>query len=324
MGAYLLIGGAGFVGAHLARRLLDAGDEVTVLDACIDYERSEPAFAADVRDWRRRVLLAGAEVLRGDVRDAAALRALLVARSPANVVHLANLPLADVAAADPEVARASIVDGSLQVLEAIAGLRRRPSLTYVSSSMVYGHFACEPQGEAGPLRPLSTYGRLKLDAERRVRALARREGVTATIVRPSAVYGPGDLNGRVLQRLVEAATGGVPFALKAPASARMDFTWVEDLAAGLHAAALRASGPPRAYNVTTGAARSLGEAIAIVRGHVPGLEVRDHGFDATAPRRGSLDIGRARRELGWTPRWTLEAGLESYLAFARTRARAAA
>jgi nucleoside-diphosphate-sugar epimerase len=324
MGAYLLVGGAGFVGAHLARRLLDAGDEVTVLDACIDYERSEPALAADVRDWRRRVLLAGAEVLRGDVRDAAALRALLTARSPANVVHLGNLPLADVAAADPEVARGSIVDASLQVLEAIVGLRRRPSLTYVSSSMVYGHFAREPQDEAGPLRPLSTYGRLKLDAERRVRALARREGVTATIVRPSAVYGPGDLNGRVLQRLVEAATRGVPFALKAPASARLDFTWVEDLAAGLHAAALRASGPPRAYNVTTGAARSLGEAIAIVRGHVPELEVRDDGPDGTAPRRGSLDIARARRELGWTPQWTLEAGLKSYLAFARAGARAAA
>ncbi len=317
MGGFVLVGGAGFIGAHLARRLLDAGERVVVLDAGVDYRRSSPGATAALLAWRRRVLLHGAEIVAGDARDPAALEAALRAAGPRHVVHLGNLPLADVAAADPLAARAGIVGATTNVLRAVAALPRRPTLTYVSSSMVYGDFACDPMGESGPLRPRSAYGRLKLDAERRLRAGARRAGVTVTIVRPSAVYGPGDVNGRILQRLVDAAVFERPFVLTAAPATRIDFTWVQDAAAGIHAAALRGDGPPRAYNVTAGSAQTIAAAIEIVRDRVPGLDVVLGCEDALAPRRGSLDIARARRELGWTPSRTLESGLDAYLHFVR-------
>lgn len=317
MARFFIVGGAGFIGAHLTRRLLDAGDDVVVLDAGVDYRRSPPAQTRALLEWRRTVLLDGAEIITCDAADAARLHDVLARRCPEHVVHLANLPLADLAAADPVLARASIVDAATNVLTAAASLPRPPSLTYVSSSMVYGDFATEPMGEAGPLRPRSAYGRLKLDAERRLSQAARRTGMALTIVRPAAVYGPGDVNGRVLQRLVDAATQATPFVLTAAPSTRIDFTWVQDAAAGIQAAALRAAGPPRAYNVTTGAARTMAAAIDIVRTHAPALDIVTGGRDDATPRRGTLDTSRARRELDWVAQWTLEQGLATYMQFAR-------
>jgi UDP-glucose 4-epimerase len=318
MARFLLVGGGGFIGAHVARRLLDAGDDVVVLDAGVDYERSPPAQTRALLDWRRDVLLDGAEIVSGNAADAARLQALLRRWRPEHVVHLGNLPLADLAAADPVRARASIVHATTSVVTAAASLPRPPALTYVSSSMVYGDFATDPMGEAGPLRPRAPYGRLKLDAERRLSTVAGRARLPLTIVRPSAVYGPGDVNGRVLQRLVDAATQATPFVLTAAPSTRIDFTWVQDAAAGIHAAALRKASTPRAYNVTSGAARTIAAAIDIVRAHVPELNVVSGPCDAAAtPRRGTLDTRRARRELGWAPHWTLEQGLVAYLGFAR-------
>jgi UDP-glucose 4-epimerase len=317
MARFFIVGGAGFIGAHLTRRLLDAGDDVVVLDAGLDYRRSPPAQTRALLEWRRAVLLDGAEIISCDADDAARLQDVLARRCPEHVVHLGNLPLADLAAADPARGRASIVDAATTVLAAVAPLPRPPSLTYVSSSMVYGDFATEPMGEAGPLRPCSAYGRLKLDAERRLSLAARRTGLALTIVRPSAVYGPGDVNGRVLQRLVDAATQATPFVLTAAASTRIDFTWVQDAAAGIHAAALRAAGAPRAYNITTGAARTMAAAIDIVRTHAPALDIVTGDRDGAAPRRGTLDTSRARHELDWAAQWTLEQGLAAYVEFAR-------
>jgi nucleoside-diphosphate-sugar epimerase len=316
MAQFLLVGGTGFIGAHLARRLADHGEDVTVLDAGFDYGRTGSELRRAILEWRRRRLLADVPVLHGDARDAASLRDIARRVRPTHIVQLANLPLADLAATDPARARASIVGGSLNVLRAAADLPRRPSLVYVSSSMVYGHFDREPMPEDAPKRPHGPYGQLKLAAERTLAAHAATAGVPLTIVRPSAVYGPGDVHGRVLQRLVDAAAWGTPFVLRAEPETRLDFTSVHDVAAGLHAAALGgASGG--VYNITAGHAHSLRATIAVVRRHTPALQVvTAPGSPQGPPRRGTLDIGQARRELGWAPRWTLRDGLAAYATFA--------
>ncbi len=286
-----------------------------MLDAGFDYARTEPERRRSIIDWRRRHLLADVPVLHGDTRDVAQLRAVARSLRPTHVVQLANLPLADLAVTDPAPAKTSIVDGSLSLLRATAELRRRPSLVYVSSSMVYGDFEREPVPEGAPKRPHGPYGQLKLAAERTLAAQAPAAGVRLTIVRPSAVYGPGDVNGRVLQRLVDAAAQDAPFVLSAAPETRLDFTSVHDVAAGLHAAALAECGG--VYNVTAGDAHSLRAAIAVVRSHAPALRVvTAPGAPPQAPRRGTLDIGRAWRELGWAPRWKLADGLGAYAAFA--------
>ncbi len=110
------------------------------------------------------------------------LAAALAVR-PDAVVHLANLPLVGVASRDPALAYAAIVGTTAAVVAAVERHAPAARLTYVSSSMVYGDFAHDPQPESAPLAPREPYGAAKLEAERRVRASRTRW----TIVRPSAV-----------------------------------------------------------------------------------------------------------------------------------------
>jgi nucleoside-diphosphate-sugar epimerase len=312
VGRALLIGGAGFIGSHLARELVRRDVEVVVVDDDRTWLPSLADAAARARAWRRRTLLPGVPIRAGGPDDEEALRRHVAAVAPSVVVHLANLALAGVAARDPAAARESIVAGTGRVLRAVAASAPDARVTFVSSSMVYGDFTADPQPETAPLRPREPYGACKLDAEQLVRASA----LDWTIVRPSAVYGPGDGNGRFVQRLVEGATSGRPLELTADPETRLDFTWVGDLAAGLACAATAPAASRRTFNLTFGGARSLGEAIAIVRAHGHDLVVRPRATATVRPRRGTLDVSAARAALGYTPAWSLEDGLAAYLAAA--------
>lgn len=313
----LVVGGGGFIGAHLVRTLVDRGAAVTVVDAWRSYGASLGGEREQTLAWRCERLLAGADVHTLSTDDTDTLRALVAERAPEVVVQLANLPFAQRAFERPSEARREIV-GSTEAL--LRTLDRAPQLrhvVYVSSSMVYGDFEREPMPEEGPCRPREPYGRFKHAAERLVRRHAAVAGHAVTVVRPSAVYGPGDLGGRFIQRLVAAARSGDTLTLTGAAHTRLDFTFVEDLADGLRRATAHPTGASATFNMTFGEARSLAEAIAIVRdlGHPVAIE---HANDPTTfrPRRGALDISRARRALGYDPRHGLERGLERYLSVA--------
>ncbi len=315
MGRVLLIGGAGFIGAHLAREMLDRRHDVVVLDDDRTYLPGGEPDAVRARAWRREVLLCGAELRSGGPDDPAGLAREVRDAAPDAVVHLANMPLAGVAAADPAAARRSIVDGTANVLATLSEHAPAARLTFVSSSMVYGDFSQDPQPESAPLRPREPYGTCKLKAEELVRA----SDLAWTIVRPSAVYGPGDANGRFLQRLVEAATSGRTFQLTADPATRLDFTWVQDLARGLADAATCPGAVGETFNLTAGRSRSLGEAIEVVRARGHAVAVRRRPVVTARPRRGTLDIARARTVLGYRPRCSLEDGLAAYLEAAGAR-----
>lgn len=300
----LVLGGTGFIGAHLASRLVSEGRAVVAVDVDRHFGAAPPDQVNLAATWRRRALLTGIEVVHADVHDAAGLRGLVDAWSPAAVVHLANLPLAWVAVDEPALAERAIVGATTSVLHALDG--RRVRLIYVSSSMVYGPFGREPMPEEAPLRPANPYGRLKVAAERAVRA-ARPDAV---VVRPSAVYGPGDANGRILQRLVDAA--GDPGTLEVDdPEAALDFTWVGDLAAGLSAALSVPSAAGQTFNLTRGVARTLAEAAAIA-----GVALRVRRSDEPPVRRGALDVSRARNVLGYRPTVDLEDGLPALAGWA--------
>ncbi|HSZ14157.1 MAG TPA: NAD(P)-dependent oxidoreductase [Solirubrobacteraceae bacterium] len=314
----LVAGGGGFIGSHLVRTLVDHGAAVTVADAWCSYGAPEDEERRRTLAWRREQLLDGAHVHTLSTDDARALRQLIRDCDPHVVVQLANLPFAQQAFEQPHEARHAIL-GSTDTLLAALQHQHAPHLhhvVYVSSSMVYGDFHREPMPEHAPCKPLEPYGRYKHQSEGLVREHGHATGRTVTIVRPSAVYGPGDLGGRFVQRLVAAAQSRATLTLTGGGRTRLDFTFVEDLAHGLRLAVLQPPGANSAtLNMTYGQARSLTDAVHVVRqlGYPVDIDFADEHV-AFRPRRGALDNSRARQLLGYAPQHPLELGLQRYLA----------
>jgi nucleoside-diphosphate-sugar epimerase len=169
----LVTGGTGFTGSHLVRRLLDRGCEVRVLD-------TQPGL--DDEDLRRR----GARIVFGSVTDAALVDQLT--KGVERVFHVAavfrqiNVPDA--------LYRSVNAEGTRIVAE--AALRHGVSaFVYCSTQGVHGDVEHPPGDENSPIAPADYYQQTKFEGEQHVQALVAR-GLTATILRPMAIYGPGD------------------------------------------------------------------------------------------------------------------------------------
>ncbi|MGW7004581.1 NAD-dependent epimerase/dehydratase family protein [Streptomyces sp. NPDC054933] len=314
----LITGGSGLIGHALVSRLTRRSDSVEVVVADLDAPRLPPTAgptAERIARLRRQRVAEMATVLTVDLTDAAAVSKVVREVAPTVVVQLAAVSVADDAARNPQATKEINVDGLGNVLTALDGTGAR--LVFVSSSFVYGDFETPVIDERHPLRPRGPYGVTKFQGEQMVRSAGSLGGMKSVIVRPSAVYGPWDSNRRIVQKLLEEARDGVPSTLRG-ADGSLDFTYVDDLAAGLELAAFHPSAPGRTFNLTAGKGRSLRELAEILRGHFPGHITREEPADASKPKRGTLDTGHAQLVLGYEPVWDLESGIEAYVSFYRS------
>ena len=312
MASVLLIGGAGFIGSHLARALHRRGYEIMVIDNLTYYTAPLDHVSASIIETRLSGLRQIAGVIRGDASQSIFVRRVLESYRPTHLVHLAGVPLLSFANAHLEDAYQSMVGSTMAVLQAAQGLTWLERLVYISSSTVYGDFQYAPVDEDHPLCPKDVYGGAKLAGEVLVQSFSRRFGLPVVVVRPSAVYGPTDVNQRVSQVLVQNALLGRPLVLNDPSTA-LDFTSVFDVADGLALAVSHPSAPGQVINVTRGEGRTLLEFTQILRRWIPGLRVEVQVADPLVPRRGALDITRASGLLGYRPRYSLEEGLAHYV-----------
>ncbi len=306
-------GGAGFVGSHVVKRLVEQGCDITVYDSYVIYSpvrpgEMQPNFAVRLADVFDRI-----DLVRGDTLNKDYLRRQLNAIAPQVIVHTAAMPLASLALEYTEEAFASILVSTLNILEIMRDFEHPCRLVFVSSSMVYGDFTSESVAEDHPTNPRDVYGAFKLAGETIVCAYARNFGIEATIVRPSAVYGPYEANSRVIQKFIRAALNGEPLTIDGDGSLRMDFTHVEDCAEGIVLCATHPAAAGHTFNITRGEARSLAEAAEAVKAHIPTVEVIHRPKPAHVPVRGTLDIARARDTLGFDPTIRLEDGIASYI-----------
>lgn len=318
----VLIGGAGFIGHHLALRLAARGWDVTVIDDLqinnlgrVSAWPHSPERTAALATLRQRIdLLDHADIAfhRVDARDRHALAALLPDPRDSVVVHLAGVAHADRANRDPYEA----IDSSLGSLAAALDVARRGAVRFVyfSSSMVYGDFVSPTADEDHPLRPIGVYGALKLSGELLVQAHQRVFGLPTTIIRPSALYGPRCISGRVTQRFVENAMRGEPLLVEGDGEEKIDFTYVDDLVEGVRLVVDSDLARNETFNLTCGNARSLLDLARVVKTEYPSADVRFGPRDPLRPRRGTLSIEKARRLLGYAPKVQLEDGIPRCIA----------
>jgi nucleoside-diphosphate-sugar epimerase len=316
MAKIMVTGGAGFIGSHTVRRLLDSGHDVVVMDYFMQYVHPLPLSFLENMQWRFDVLLDGSRIIHGSTTHKDELRRAMSDVSPDFVLHLAALPLANVAMVRTEEAFNTILGGTVNLLEVIRDMNTVQKIVYVSSSMVYGDFTLSPMPEEGPKTPKEIYGGMKLAGEILVRVFCRQHEIPYSIVRPSAVYGPTDHNGRVLQVFAENAFQRKPLLAVNPRATVLDFTYVEDVAQGLDKVLLSPEAVNEDFNITRGEARTLSDAIGVLRGLFSDIEVQEITQPTDfRPARGELDTSKARRLVGYEPKYSLEMGLARYVEF---------
>jgi UDP-glucose 4-epimerase len=180
----------------------------------------------------------------------------------------------------------------------------------MSSSMVYGDFTDQVL-EDDECRPQGQYGIMKLAGEWLVKDYARRTGMEYVILRPSAVYGPLDVEDRVVAKfMLTAMRGGV---LKVNgADETLDFTYVDDAADGVVAAATRIMSANRTYNITKSHSVSLLQAAEMIVKLVGNGTIEVQDKDSDFPSRGALNIDAAKEDLEYDPKVDVAEGFLRY------------
>jgi nucleoside-diphosphate-sugar epimerase len=303
----LVTGGLGLIGHNVVKKLEDLNHDVVITDTQTNYGII-PQSEIDYLISERKKQIRTEKIHRIDVSDSDNTDWLFRNYRPDAVIHLASFPRQKVVNVNPALGARVMSEGLLNLLE--SSLKHQCSrFLYTSSSMVYGDFkdhvtedtVCRPQGQ---------YGIMKLAGEWLVKDYQRR-GIDYTIFRPSAVYGPLDVEDRVISKfLLTAMRGGV---LKVNGiNETLDFTYVDDAANGIVQALLSENTKNKTYNITKSHSKTLFSAaeLAVKLVGKGTIEVREK--DADFPSRGALDITAARRDFGFDPKIDIEEGFEIY------------
>ena len=319
MAKVLITGGAGFIGSSIARELLEEEHEVVIYDSFVQYISPLESHYQIYLKERFEGIKDKLVIERGDTSDKVNISKAIFRHKPERIIHLAALPIADLSNKYPEEALNSIVLGAVNVLDVIKDVDFVKRFIYASSSMIYGDFEYEPADEEHPKRPKDVYGGTKLAGEILTQSYGRRFGIKYTIIRPSAVYGPTDVNRRVSQIFIENALKGKKLILHSGGDTRLDFTFVKDTAHGFVLATFSDKAENEVFNITRGEGRSIKEFAEILQEYFPDLETVVEPGDVFRPKRGALDISRARELLGYNPKYSLEDGIREYVEFFKCR-----
>ncbi len=305
----LITGGKGFIGSKIVEMLCKDGHQLTVVDNEDTYGIMTTSQLNKLYEWRTRNWIAKqVNYIKGDVLDRlTCLKAF--SHHPDIVIHLATYPRAKIVDNDPIAGIPKVINTTTNLLwhSEKFGVKK---FVYVSSSMVYGDFS-DGMKEDGKTKPKNLYGEAKLTGERMVKLFAKRDNLNYNIIRPSGVYGPGDMPDRVVSKFFDQAMNNQAITLH-NGNNKVDFTYRQDAARGIIMAALS----PVAnisLNITAGKAtslRTLAEKIIALTGSES--DITDTGDHKLYPMRGTLDISRAKDLLGYVPEFTLDEGLESY------------
>src|SRR5262245_42845289 len=300
----LVTGGAGFIGSHVAERLLRDGCEVVVFDnESTGLRENVPAAARYIK---------GDVSLIDDLDEAFAL-------APEAVCHIAGQVSLIRSYTDAGIDLRTNVVGTLNVLQQC--LRNRvPRLLYAASMQAYGNTSMLTTPEDAPCEPASYYGITKYAAERYVRATAERPDLdfafNVTCFRMFNVYGPRQAVDNPYQGVLGIFLGNVlrgePLTIYGDGRQTRDFVYIDDVVDAWAGALRNPASHGGVFNLGSGRQIAIADLARIVVDAV--ADGRDHPVVYKPARPGELrsveaDITRARSVLAWEPRVTLERGL---------------
>jgi UDP-glucose 4-epimerase len=307
----LVTGGLGFIGHNVVAYLESQGRQIVVTDTQTTYGIIPESELKWLITERRKKIHTD-RVYGIDIADCDGMAWLIRHHRPEVVIHLASFPRQKVVNANPQWGSRSMSEGLLNLLE-VSAENKVEKFVYVSSSMVYGNFEHNDDGihESHPTRPIGAYGIMKLAGEWLVRDYTRKTGMAHVIVRPSAVYGPLDVEDRVVSKfLITAMNRGIIQVNGAQES--LDFSYVDDTAQGIAQASVSQDAWNTTYNITRGRSRTLQDAAQLAVNICQGGSLRINEPDSNFPTRGQLNIQRACLDFGYNPQVDIEQGFKTY------------
>jgi UDP-glucose 4-epimerase len=309
MRQFLVTGGAGFIGSHIAEALVARGDKVRVLD------NLSTGNLANLASIRSKV-----EFIEGDVSDRSAVaRAVKGVECVYHQAALASVPRSVESPLDTNLA---CVTGTLTVLDEArkAGVRR---LVYAGSSSVYGDQPTSSKRESDLPAPISPYGAAKLAGELYCQAFTATYGFETVTIRYFNVFGPrqdpSSPYSAVIPLFITALLAGRQPTVYGDGGQSRDFTFISNVVHGNLLAADAPGVAGKVFNVANGRSTTLVELLDALRRLLGVSTAQVHAPPRVGDVRESLaDISRARAELGYEPQVGFEEGLRRSIDYYRT------
>ncbi|HEU4342772.1 MAG TPA: NAD(P)-dependent oxidoreductase [Candidatus Binatia bacterium] len=303
----ILITGAGLIGAHLARRIVDGGDLAVLYDLVPNREYIGKVVGPD-----------RASVIAADVRDLPALTQGLKDYEIDTAVHTAGL-IGKRVAENTYTGSTNNILGTINVLEAarLMGLHR---VVYVSTFGVYDRSKIKDPliREDAATGGHNLYTVTKLCSEHLVHGYANHHNLDTIIIRPGGVFGRGhyvggSTVGTIMRDLAMGMIKKTSLTIDAKVYGPNEYVYAKDVALALHLACKAASPTQRTYNAGSGVVTGPEELARIVNDLIPTIEVKVIGWSDADAKSAPLDLTASKAELGYTPQFSLKEALRNYM-----------
>jgi UDP-glucose 4-epimerase len=310
----LVIGGKGLVGIHTSRRFLREGYPVVMYDT----------YTGDVGDFFDG--LPAPIFVEGDISDFEHLKQLVERYQVKGIVHAALSHGAQDSINDPTGSFKAIVEGTLKFLE-LARLKKDLRLVFISSQAVYGPRPdLKPIKEDDSLNPTDVYPAWKALCDLMCFTYQSVFGVDLVVLRTSFVYGPHRRKRRQLTEIwLRKAIAGESVQMEDGADHEMDMTFAEDMAQGVFLAYKVRPLKHRLFNISQGKNVTFREIAKTIMDLIPGSSIKlgpgpsEYLSKNVVAMRGPADITRAREELGYEPKYTVQKGIGELLDWIRNK-----
>ena len=298
----LLVGGAGFIGSHLAKQLKDNGNEIAIIDPLLVASKIDDLWRESVKEYRFNEILDGFYIYENVFQEVGAK--VIESWSPDIIVHLGALPLEGTG---NEMVEHHQINNDTSLTYLVAYLSRKfdiEKLVYMSSVFAYGDTDKRTVDENQRINPTTPYGVSKASSEFIIKTIAPRWN----IIRTKSVYGFGDLNMRATSVFMDRALKNKPFWVNK--SSLLDYIYIDDLVDGI-IKVIETDHVNEEFHISGGISRPLLDYVKELKKHIPDLDYEIKEID-DRPMRSASSNSKARRLLGWYPKVSLKDGVKKY------------
>ena len=319
----LIVGGAGFIGHNLALYLKKRNFSVLTVDNLkvnnlefvknnIKDKNKKKLYFSFIKERLNLLKKKKIPLKKIDGRDKNKLIKIFDKFKPDVVVHLAAVSHDNRSNEDPE----TTFDNSFRTLfNSLEASKKFKNIHFIflSSSMVYGNFKKQSVLEDSSCEPLGIYGALKISGEHLIKSYSNVFGIKYTIVRPSALYGERCISNRVIQIFLENAFHKKNIFISGDGIEKLDFTYIEDLCQGIQKIIVKKSKSANLiFNITYGSARSIIDIKNLINKKFADQKFIFKSRNRLTATRGTLSIKKAKKLLGYSPKFNIFKGFQKY------------